>query len=453
MTKMRPAGDDHSFILGRLSADFTLTNLEGRPVSLSDFAGKVVILNFWATWCGPCVAEISYFIKMQEELAEKGFTVLGVSTDDDAGLAREFVGKREVNYPVLMANSNVKALYGNVQTIPTTFVLDKDGVIQRRYVGVQPESTFRRDVEILLADEELSPQTIDVIPEPQPFSGVVSVQPLGIQIGATLENPSDLSTWNRIGPFWGPIRGEGTTLSLLVAIPSGGIIMVDERASAITHFSDDAGKDLLVSTRSYRRSSFELVEIQGANREYATVFVSAIERPSDNATSVSAAGDIALLRGGGTATYGSPNFTLCEEQTFTLGELSCQWTLNSFDSSHVELPIGRGGRDMLIGVMITRGAQAAHDAILETQWLSETGSPISAKTAGGFSRYEDGGFRTVEKPYGFPAGVETVKMVVTAMTDTELVAIPFDITTKLNGSELALEGLKVEAPDEEPLIT
>ncbi len=104
----------------------------------------------------------------------------------------------------------------------------------------------------------------------------------------------------------------------------------------------------------------------------------------------------------------------------------------------------------MIGVMTMRGAQAGHDAILETQWLSETGSPISAATSGGFSRYEDGGFKTAEKPYGFPAGVETVKMVVTAMTDIELVTVPFDITTKLNGSELALEGLKVEAPSKEP---
>jgi hypothetical protein len=305
---------------------------------------------------------------------------------------------------------------------------------------------------IHLYGEELSPQTVNAMlvpPKPQPFSGAVSIQPLGIQIGATLENPSEPAIWNRIGPFWGPVRGEGTTLSLLVAIPSGGIAMVDEHASALAHFGDDTGKDLLVSTKSYRRSYFDLIEIQGANREYATVFVSAIERPSENATSVSAAGDIAFLLGGGIATYESPSFALYEEQTFTLGELSCQWTPNSFGSS-VSAPIGRGGGNLLIGTMITRGAQADHDAILETQWLSETGSPISAVTGGGHSRHEDGAFRTVEKPYGFPAGVETAKMVVTAMTDTELVTVPFDITTKLNGSELALEGLKVETPGEEP---
>ncbi len=312
MTKTCPAEDDHSSLLGQPSPDFTLTNLEGRPVSLSDFTGKVVILNFWATWCGPCVTEIPYLIKMQDELAEKGFAMLGISTDDDAGPVREFVSKRGVNYPVLMANSDVKAMYGDVQAIPTTFVLDKDGVIQRHYAGVLPP-TFRRDAEALLADEELPSQSVDVMPEvpkPQPFSGVVSIQPLGIQIGATLQNPSDADLGSRIGPFWGPIRGEGTTLSLLVAIPSGGIVMIDESAGAITHFSDDAGKDLLVSTKWYRRHSFELIEIQGDNREYATVFVSAIERSSENATSVSAARDIALLRGDGVATYESPSFTL-----------------------------------------------------------------------------------------------------------------------------------------------
>lgn len=445
MTETCPAEDDHSSLLGRPSPDFTLTSLEGRAVSLSDFTGKVVILNFWATGCGACVFEIPYFIEMQKELAEKGFAILGISTDDDTDLVREFVGKREVNYPVMMASSDVKAMYCDVQAIPTTFVLDKDGVIQRRYVGVLPP-TFRSDVEALLAGEELSPpvDAMPEIPKPQPFSGVVSIQPLGVQIGATLENPSDPGTWNRIGPFWAPPPAEGTTLSLLVAIPAGGIVMVDEAASAVTHFSDDAGKDLLVSTllwfKWHCRSSVELKEIQGANREYVTVLVGAIGRPSENATSVSTAGDIALLLGGGTATYESPSFMLCEEQTFTLGELSCQWMPNNLGSS-ISAPIDSGG-NLLIGTMITRGAQAAHDAILETQWLSETGSPISAKTSGGLIQ-KDGDFWTTEKSYGFPAGVETAKMVVTAMTDTELVAVPFDITTKLNGSGLASEGLRM----------
>ncbi|MCZ6676580.1 MAG: redoxin domain-containing protein [Candidatus Poribacteria bacterium] len=157
-----------SSLLGQPAPGFTLPDLEGNPVSLSDFKGKVVILDFWATWCGPCVVEIPHFIRFQEEFGKKGFTMLGISTDDGVNVVKKFVEEYQVNYPNLMADGNVKALYGGVRSIPTTFVLDRDGVIQRHYVGTQPELLFRRDVETLLAGGELPPQSMHRMPPPGP---------------------------------------------------------------------------------------------------------------------------------------------------------------------------------------------------------------------------------------------------------------------------------------------
>ncbi|MFQ6043204.1 MAG: tetratricopeptide repeat protein, partial [Candidatus Poribacteria bacterium] len=278
----------------------------------------------------------------------------------------------------------------------------------------------------------------------KPFDGEATIQPLGIQLGVTVPNLSEPEEWRQIRPFWGP-GGEGTTASLLVTIPSGGIVSIDTRASALTAFRDDTGKDLLAATQQRQFGSgrpVQKMDIRGANREYATVFVSAPGRPAENATSVSVAGNIGVVRGGGSETYESPNFALDEEGTFTLGELSYQWAPNTFEPGMI--PRGRAGENLMIGTMTILGSQAAHDAVIQTQFFSETGAPIRAEGSGWSSR-EDGGYRTVEKPYGFPIGTKTVKMVVTAMTDRELVTIPFEATVALNGANLASEAVQIKA--------
>ncbi|MFQ6039393.1 MAG: TlpA family protein disulfide reductase [Candidatus Poribacteria bacterium] len=114
---MRPSEIAPSSLIGQPAPDFALTDLEWNTISLSDFKGKVVILDFWATWCGPCAVEIPSFIKMQEEFGEKRFTMLGVSTDDSAGVVKKFVEEHKMNYPVLMADANVKALYGGTYAL------------------------------------------------------------------------------------------------------------------------------------------------------------------------------------------------------------------------------------------------------------------------------------------------------------------------------------------------
>jgi cytochrome c biogenesis protein CcmG/thiol:disulfide interchange protein DsbE len=179
------AGEGAQFI-GNPAPDFTLADLDGNDVSLSDFEGKVIILDFWATWCGPCVVEIPYFIKMQEEFAEQGFTMLGISVDEDRDVVPQFVEEHGINYPVLMADGVVQGLYGGVNAIPTTLVIDREGIVRRYYVGTQPEPVFRSDVMALLAGEELAPQPADgqFVPPP-PALGVA--EPLAPGASPALE--------------------------------------------------------------------------------------------------------------------------------------------------------------------------------------------------------------------------------------------------------------------------
>lgn len=130
--------------------DFTLTDLDGEQVSLSDYEGKVIILNFWATWCGPCRMEIPDFIKLQEKYDED-IIFVGVSLDQGGPkVVEKFVKQNGINYPILYGNGQVTNAYGGVRGIPTTFVIDQDFKIQRKYVGYQPHSVWEKDIQSLI---------------------------------------------------------------------------------------------------------------------------------------------------------------------------------------------------------------------------------------------------------------------------------------------------------------
>ncbi len=129
--------------------DFTLPGIGKTTVRLSDYKGKVIILDFWATWCPPCRAEIPGFIKLQEKYGDR-LQIIGVSVDQNGPAAVEpFARKYGINYPIAYADGRVVQAYGGITGIPTTFVIDPDFKIRRKYVGYQSLEVFERDIQAL----------------------------------------------------------------------------------------------------------------------------------------------------------------------------------------------------------------------------------------------------------------------------------------------------------------
>ena len=149
-----PPGDEAPPSPGDKPApSFTLEDLDGKQVSLSDFKGNVVILDFWATWCPPCVMEIPHFIELYEQYKDQGFAMVGISLDrEGVGVVNSFVQKYRVNYPILMTDGQVDKAYGGITSIPTTFVIDRAGKIRREYVGYRDKAVFEADIKTLLAE-------------------------------------------------------------------------------------------------------------------------------------------------------------------------------------------------------------------------------------------------------------------------------------------------------------
>gem|GEM_PF-307948 len=132
--------------------DFALPELNGQTLRLSDYRGKVVLLDFWATWCGPCQMEIPGFIQLQNKYRDQGFTVIGVSLDDSTEPVKEFYNEFKMNYPVAMNGSKkVDLLYGGIIGLPTAFLIGRDGRIYAKHSGAQPNSVFEDEVKLLLA--------------------------------------------------------------------------------------------------------------------------------------------------------------------------------------------------------------------------------------------------------------------------------------------------------------
>ena len=134
------------------AADFQLTDLDGNPLQLSAFRGKVVLLDFWATWCPPCRAEIPHFKKLYTAQKGNGLQVIGLSMGEDPKTVRSFISQNGVNYPIAISTSPVEAAYGGIRGIPTTFLIDKEGRIAQKFVGYQDPSVFEREIRVLLLE-------------------------------------------------------------------------------------------------------------------------------------------------------------------------------------------------------------------------------------------------------------------------------------------------------------
>ncbi|HXI38612.1 MAG TPA: TlpA disulfide reductase family protein [Bryobacteraceae bacterium] len=131
--------------------DFTLDDASGRPVQLSGFKGKVILLNFWATWCGGCKVEIPWLIEFQEQYGQRGFVVLGVSLDADGWkLVRPFITEKKINYRVMIGTDDIAARYGADQALPVSVLIDQSGRIAATHVGLPEKSAYRAEIEKLL---------------------------------------------------------------------------------------------------------------------------------------------------------------------------------------------------------------------------------------------------------------------------------------------------------------
>jgi peroxiredoxin len=131
--------------------EFALKDSTGKTVHLSDYKGKVVLLDFWATWCGPCGIEIPWFTEFQRRYKDRGFEVLGVSMDDEGWKAiSPFVAQKKINYRVVLGDDKTSDQYGGVEALPTTFVIDRDGRIASTHVGLTSRKDFEDAIEKLL---------------------------------------------------------------------------------------------------------------------------------------------------------------------------------------------------------------------------------------------------------------------------------------------------------------
>ncbi len=118
------------------ASDFTVKDLKGREISLSNYSGKVVFLNFWATWCGPCKAEIPDFIEAYKQYKDKGMEIIGISVDRISPKSvLKFTEKYKINYPVVMSTVKIIKDYEPGPYVPTTIIIDQEGKIRHRHIG------------------------------------------------------------------------------------------------------------------------------------------------------------------------------------------------------------------------------------------------------------------------------------------------------------------------------
>ena len=151
--------------------DFALKDADGKVVHLSDYKGKVVLLDFWATWCGPCKIEIPWFMEMQRKNKDKGFEVLGVAMDDEGWeVVKPFVTKMGVNYRMVIGNDMTAQAYGGVDALPTTFLIDRAGKIAAVHVGLASKRDFEDGI------EELLPTTAPVTSGDSPVRAAVGAK-------------------------------------------------------------------------------------------------------------------------------------------------------------------------------------------------------------------------------------------------------------------------------------
>ena len=148
---LRVTSAEHPF-----APDFSLPDMTGQQLKLSDYRGKVVLLDFWATWCEPCREEVPHFVGLQNKLGDRGLQIIGVSMDDGPEPVRDFYRQFKISYPVVMGNAKIGELYGGVLGLPIAFVIGRDGRIYSKHIGATDISPLESEIEAQLQVEEPS---------------------------------------------------------------------------------------------------------------------------------------------------------------------------------------------------------------------------------------------------------------------------------------------------------
>jgi thiol-disulfide isomerase/thioredoxin len=143
-----------------MEPDVTFKDLDGKDVTLASLKGKVVIVNFWATWCDPCREEIPWLIEFQQKYADKGFTFVGIATDEEGkSVVQPFVQTTNfnvnghptlMNYPIVLGGDDIEAKFGGLLGLPTSIVISRDGKIQKKYIGIANRASLEKDIQALL---------------------------------------------------------------------------------------------------------------------------------------------------------------------------------------------------------------------------------------------------------------------------------------------------------------
>lgn len=132
--------------------DFELQDLSGKPIKLSDYRGRIVLVNFWATWCGPCQFEIPVFVKLKRQYQKRGFEVIGISIDEGSKEeVAEFARQYQINYPVVMGAFAKLDAFGTINGLPTSFIIDREGRIHSRHQGLPGLNEIENELPKLLA--------------------------------------------------------------------------------------------------------------------------------------------------------------------------------------------------------------------------------------------------------------------------------------------------------------
>ena len=136
-----------------LAPEFSVTTIDGKKLALSDYRGKIVLLDFWATWCTPCRQEIPRFVQLQDQHGADGLQIIGISMDDSAEPVRQFSRDFHINYPVALGGAKLGELYGGVFGLPIAFLIDREGRILSKHIGAADPVLFDKEIEHALAAE------------------------------------------------------------------------------------------------------------------------------------------------------------------------------------------------------------------------------------------------------------------------------------------------------------